>query len=100
MDTSEAIRRHSFTKDIEAYFRKHESEWIPASALMTVGGRMAWRTRVADARRIFAGEGGVLQNQQTRLTDGSILSEYRYLAHRPLGRDPIAPMASVQEKMF
>jgi hypothetical protein len=90
MDAEEYARRINYRQQVEAYFRKHPNEWIPASALLVVGGRMAWRTRVADARKVFEGEGAVLQNRQTRV-DGAILSEYRYLTAAPLARDATTP---------
>lgn len=87
MDAQEAARRHSFKKDVEQYFRLHPNEWLPASTFLTIGGRMAWRSRIAEARSIFEAEGGALENQQTRSEDGSVLSEYRYRPFKPLGRD-------------
>ncbi len=100
MDAAEYERRHSFKKDVESYFRQHPNEWIPASTFLTIGGRMAWRSRIAETRRVFEAEGSVLQNQQTRCSDGSVLSEYRYLTHTPLGRDPVSPMPTIQETLF
>ena len=107
MDATEAERRHSYRLQVEAYFRRHPNEWIPASTLMTVGGRCAWRTRTSDARNVFETEGGVLQNQQTRCADGSVLSEYRYIAYTPVARDATTPEPHAftdsyrtQEKMF
>lgn len=87
MDAHEADRRASFAHAIEAYFREHLNEWIPASTLMLIGGRMAWRTRVSDARKQFKAEGGRIENRQTRIAAGLVLSEYRYTDYQPLGRD-------------
>lgn len=98
MDASEADRRSTFTADVILYFREHAGEWIGASTLMLVGGRMAWRTRVSDARKVFKREHGVLENRQQRQTDGTVLSEYRYLSHTPLGRD--AAMPTIQRELF
>ena len=107
MDAIEYARRHTFKAQIEAYFRLHVNEWIPASTLMTVGGRCAWRTRCADARRVFESEGGVLQNKQTRCADGSVLSEYRFLPQAPIARDATKPERTAftdsyrsQERLF
>ncbi len=97
MDAQEAERRINYRERVEAYFRQHPNEWVPASTLFIVGGRCAWRTRVADARRIFEGEGAVLQNRQQRV-DGAILSEYRYLQHQPLARD--AAMPTIQKSLW
>ena len=87
MDKTEAERRASFKDAVLAYFRLHESEWVPAATLMQVGGRMAWRTRISDARKVFRKEHGCLENRVQHFKDGTVLSEYRYLKYVPLARD-------------
>jgi hypothetical protein len=36
---------------IVEYFKSHPDQWISAYTLMELGGKMAWRTRVSDARK-------------------------------------------------
>ena len=74
------MTRHTFTDQIEAFFRAHAGEWIAASRLEVVGGRQAWRTRCSDVRRL---RGMEIQNRtrKVRREDGSTytLSEYRFV---------------------
>ena len=56
------------------YFRLHPHEWINAEVLMTIGGRMAWRSRVSDARLEL---GMVIKNRQRKVGRRTV-SEYRY----------------------
>lgn len=86
MNPEEAKRRINYRANVEAYFRAYPGEWLPASAFLTVGGKMAWRTRIADARKTFEREGGSLENRQQRV-NGGVLSEYRYLPQARQGRD-------------
>lgn len=78
----------TFTAAVVAFFKARPGVWVPATALETVGGRQAWRTRVSDARRLH---GMTIENRTRRITrtDGETwrLSEYRYLAPvvAPLG---------------
>lgn len=97
MDATEAARRHNFKLDMIAFFRARPGEWIDASELLKVGGTMAWRTRCADARKVFRAEGGTLDNRQLR--DGTIRSEYRYLPYQPLARSA-DERPSVQQELF
>ncbi len=96
-------RRHSYTTAVLDYFRAHPKEWIDAHVLMELGGSMAWRTRVADARKVIKKEGGVLENRVQypkheieRDADGQparlflstrpVISQYRYLPWTPIER--------------
>lgn len=90
MDQTEAKRRQTFTGQIEAHFRANEGAWIPAADLLEVGGAMAWRTRVSEARKVFEREGGALENRQQRVAH-AVLSEYRYLSQARQGRDSTVP---------
>ena len=91
MNTSEAERRQSFAAAVLAYFKARPGVWIDSSELEHVGGRMAWRTRVADARKVVSKEGGAIANRIQRLKD-RVISEYCYTPHTPLGRDASEPI--------
>lgn len=89
---AELKRRASLTDAVLALFRAHPGEWLDAHDLARAGGFAAWRTRVADVRKIIKAEGGIIENRQTRYrTDSLVVSEYRYLAHVPLGRAADVP---------
>ena len=99
MDAAEYERRQNFKAAIEAHFRAHPCAWIPAADLMKIGGSLAWRTRVADARKTFKAEGGSLENRQQRVM-GSVMSEYRFVPYQPLGRDASTKMPTYQPELF
>lgn len=97
----EIQRRQSNTEAVMEFFRCHAQEWIPAIDLEKVGGRQAWRSRVAEARVRFekANEGTIVNRQRrlnslerdaeglpARLNIGSIWSEYMFRP-TPIGRD-------------
>ncbi len=84
--TPELERRSSFTSIVLAYFKAHPGRWIDATELERIGGRYAWRSRVADARKVVKKEGGAIANRIQRLTD-RVISEYMYTPHEPLERD-------------
>ena len=73
---AELSRRHSLTDELErrkrkcrkvwALFESRPHQWITAAELMCVGGRQAWRSRVADARRILRRQSGDILNRQER----------------------------------
>ncbi len=83
----EIERRETFTAAVLAYFKARPNVWIDARDLMELGGLMAWRSRISDARRIIEAEGGRLENQQHRVFSRTVISEYRYTPFTPLGRD-------------
>lgn len=94
---AERQRRKNFTADVLALFESRPNEWIDASELAKVGGSLAWRTRVADARRIVAKDGGTIENRQQRLVACGgerrpVISKYRYLTNAPLGRPADVPI--------
>jgi hypothetical protein len=60
---------------VAAHFRAHPNQWVSAYTLMEVGGRMAWRTRVSDVRRM----GLTIENQVQRDGAGVAQSFYRYV---------------------
>lgn len=60
---------------VAAHFRAHPNQWVSAYTLMEIGGRMAWRTRVSDVRRM----GLVIENQVQRDAKGVAQSFYRYV---------------------
>lgn len=71
----------NFRDQVAAFLKANEGKWIPAVEFEAVGGRQAWRTRIADCRKQL---GMQIDNRQTRMTapDGVswTLSEYRYVA--------------------
>lgn len=40
----------TFRDQVASFLRKHEGRWIPAVEFEAVGGRQAWRTRIAECR--------------------------------------------------
>jgi hypothetical protein len=106
---AEIERRTRSCRKVLEFLRAHPQQWIAAQDFMALGGAMAWRTRLSDARKVIEAEGGKLQNRQwranaiegqpaTRLMLGPIVSEYRYLPSAPLGRDASVP--SVQPELI
>lgn len=89
----ELNRRQSNTDAVLALFQSRPNEWIDWTELAAVGGALAWRTRVADARKAVQATGGRIENRQRRnralerdpegapqrLYLGPIISEYRYV---------------------
>jgi len=71
--------RLTFRDAVAALFRQHPGEWISSYRLETVGGRMAWRTRVSDCRLEL---GMPIDNRQERDDDGRCQSFYRFLPDR------------------
>jgi hypothetical protein len=75
----------TFRDRVAAFLQQHEGEWLPATAFEPVGGRQAWRTRIAECRTVL---GMTIENRCRKVArkDGSsyTLSEYRYLA--PVGQ--------------
>ena len=88
----ELERRQGNRDAVAAYFRAHVNEWVNASALMDVGGTLAFRTRVSECRLRL---GMYIENKQVRdfNLDGSlnVQSFYRYLKESPLGRSADVP---------
>lgn len=86
----------TFTERVAAHFKAHPLLWIDAIELESVGGRQAWRTRVAEVRKQFQAAGeGTIENRTRRQRTGTrtwTLSQYRYIPDvseptRPQGHD-------------
>ncbi len=77
----ELARRQTNTDKVLALFRAKPMEWIDAHDIALVGGFMAWRTRVADARAIAENSGWTIEWNKQRY------SMYRY---RPIPQGPSA----------
>ena len=78
----ELERRTSHTQQVVALFRARPQQWIAWRELAKVGGQLAWRTRVADARRILAEEYATVEwNKDVKA------SAYRFVPYERLGRD-------------
>ena len=83
---AEHERRQTNRDAVAFYFTSHPGEWVDAATLAEVGGNLAWRTRVSEARLKLGME---IQNMQARdfNEDGSleVRSFYRYLPQKPVG---------------
>ena len=112
--TAERERRASNTAKVVGLFRANQGHWIDSRELEKAGGRLAWRTRIAEARRIFCQELGwpypipkggrdPITNQQSRILTfdeatghctqvEQVISEYRYLPYESLGRSADVPV--------
>lgn len=75
--------QRTFTTRIANLFKDRPNQWIDSSELELCGGRMAWRTRVSDARRLH---GMRIVNRITRNKDGVARSEYMFVPAAPEGR--------------
>ena len=83
MNASEAERRQSNTDAVWTLFQAKPMQWIAWSELADVGGALAWRTRVSNARTLAEKLGGsITWNHDVRA------SAYRYLPYVALGPDP------------
>lgn len=95
----ELDRRQSNRDAVADYLKSHPNQWIPAQTLMELGGILAWRTRVSEARRDL---GMCIQNMQSKAYDPLgipyTLSSYRYLPQEPLGRSADVPAPDVQPR--
>lgn len=106
MDALEARRRQSNTQKVVEHFRAHQGEWIDTRTLEQLGGRNAWRTRVANARKVFCLEMGwpypveaeecdPIVNRLRHLGD-SVISEYCFV---PWARIPRSHEVSGQRRL-
>src|SRR4051812_30206099 len=70
----EIARRASNTQHVLNLLKALPNEWIPARDIACVGGFLAWRTRISDARQMVKEDGGDIEwNGQVRQ------SAYRYV---------------------
>lgn len=73
----------TFRDKVAAFLKQHEGRWIHAVEFEAVGGRQAWRTRIAECRTHL---GMNIENKVERVTrsDGSkyTRSSYRFVAPR------------------
>lgn len=60
---------------VAALFQARPGQWVEAEALMAVGGRMAWRTRVSECRAQL----GMRIENRLRKVGRRTVSEYRYV---------------------
>lgn len=68
--------RHHYTTAVVNYFEARPNQWISAYELMAVGGKMAWRSRVSNARRDFQ---MTIENKVVRDAEGVATSYYRFV---------------------
>lgn len=79
----ELERRQSNLDRVEQLFRGLPGVWIAAIDFERVGGRQAWRSRIAECR---TKRNMHIENRQERDTEGRVVgSWYRFLPHVPLG---------------
>ena len=75
--------RLSFRDRVAAFLRANEGRWISAVEFESIGGRQAWRTRIAECRTKL---GMDIENdiEVVKKPDGSryTLSRYRYVSAR------------------
>ena len=86
------MSRAAFLDRVEAYFKARPLQWIHAREFETVGGRQAWRSRIAECR---TQRGMDIENRQERRTveDGSMVTDSFY-CYTPRPADPIGPDAA------
>lgn len=85
LNAEEHARRQSNRDAVAEFFKEHQGQWIAASALADIGGTLAWRTRISEARRQL---GMHIENRQEKDYVGGVLnvrSYYRYLTFAPIG---------------
>jgi hypothetical protein len=69
--------RLAFRERVALFLKAHPNEWIPATQFEAIGGRQAWRTRLAECRKVYSMD---IENRCRRIqtADGFYtLSEYR-----------------------
>jgi hypothetical protein len=81
---AEIERRVSNLDRVEAFFREQPGVWIHASAFEPIGGRQAWRSRVAECR---TKRGMHIENRLDLVNKKVVASWYRYLPYTPIARD-------------
>lgn len=109
MDAAEYERRHQKLHALAEFFRARPREWVDARELEDVAGRCAWRTRCSELRTKL---GMTIENHQLRVTKKDakgqkmrangfiVISRYRFLPFKPLGRDASQPMPTYQPELF
>jgi hypothetical protein len=72
----------NYRERVASFLRQHEGEWLPAIAFEPIGGRQAWRTRIAECRTQL-GMDIANRCRLVRRADGTAykLSEYCYRAN-------------------
>lgn len=67
------MTHETLTLRVARYLRSHRFQWVRAEALMRVGGKFGWRTRVSNARRHY----GLPIENRVRHVGKYRVSEYR-----------------------
>ena len=80
MKQPDFAQRQSRTQAVMAEFRAHPGEWISVHRLAHVGGFAAWRSRVAEGRKLFEAEGLTIE------WNGIVLESAYRLRPMPQGR--------------
>jgi hypothetical protein len=70
-----AVTRQTFRDAVANVLRQRADQWVPWHELAEIGGAMAWRSRISDARLQL---GMVIENKVERRDDGVAVSYYRY----------------------
>lgn len=68
------LPRNTFRANVVHLFKAYPNQWIDARNFQRVGGNMAWRTRISEARRL---DGMRIDNRYRRVGT-YVVSEYRY----------------------
>lgn len=63
-----------FVDRIATYLKRRRYQWIRAERLMQIGGSMAWRTRISEARRFYRLP---IENRVIKRKGKPTVSEYR-----------------------
>lgn len=73
----------TFTLRVAELFRSKPNQWISAYELMEVGGSMAWRSRISNARLKY---GMAIENKVDREPNGVAHSYYRFVPQTAVGQ--------------
>jgi hypothetical protein len=69
------MSHQTYRDRVAAYFKARPGQWIEWHELAAIGGAMAWRSRVSDARRQLHMQ---IDNKVHKLPDGTKVSAYMY----------------------
>lgn len=78
------LPRATFRANVVNLFKAYPNVWIDARNIQRVGGNMAWRTRLSEARRFNAMD---IKNRYRRVGD-YVVSEYMWVV--PISQ-PVQP---------
>jgi hypothetical protein len=91
---SELQRQRSNAQRVLELLKAQAGAWVSWQAIAEVCGACAWRTRIADARKLAKREGADVEWNRNCRT-----SAYRYRP-APLGRDAGWPVTDATRRLF